>query len=205
VTLGQQQELLLEPGKYSIDGDGFPLTTDWKYTFYCRVYPNGVLSIIEKSACFKKPLNQAFKYDSSKGSLEVLKNAFKPDQTYQFKIEVSKSSYLYISYLFIQVEKLRSYRIAIRYYFLRKLLSYIFQFRRDMSIICEGNCENFQLINPSTQIALRSECIDIDCPKVIDIFWKIRQGTFNSLNNMTNWSSFNEQILTFGLNLDFIS
>ncbi len=57
--------------------------------------------------------------------------------------------------------------------------------------------EEFQLINPTTQVALFSHCFD-NCSSDKTIKWNIYSGTMNISTNLTQWTPFNQNILTFG-------
>jgi hypothetical protein len=62
----------------------------------------------------------------------------------------------------------------------------------------------FQLLNPTTQLALFSFCNDHNCstpPRTIT--WNIYHGSVNATNNITSWTPFNntqlyENIWFFG-------
>jgi hypothetical protein len=56
--------------------------------------------------------------------------------------------------------------------------------------MCVPNSE-FQLINPTTQVALFALCIG-NCTNIQNITWNIYQGSMNSSSNVTKWSSFNQ-------------
>lgn len=63
--------------------------------------------------------------------------------------------------------------------------------------MCSSNQE-FQLINPGTQVALYSHCID-DCLSNKYIQWNIYQGKINLFQNITEWILFKPNLLIFGL------
>lgn len=62
--------------------------------------------------------------------------------------------------------------------------------------MCIADVE-YQSINPTTQVALFSYCID-NCLGNYDISWYIYQGTKDLLTNITQWVLFNQTILTYG-------
>lgn len=69
--------------------------------------------------------------------------------------------------------------------------------------MCNPNLE-FQLVNPTTQVALFALCIG-NCENLLDIRWNIYQGLFNPNLNLTQWILFNqttnfENIDIFGKN-----
>ena len=51
----------------------------------------------------------------------------------------------------------------------------------------------FQLINPTTQVALFSVCLD-NCTTIQNITWNIYQGSMNASTNVTKWTLFNQII-----------
>jgi hypothetical protein len=57
--------------------------------------------------------------------------------------------------------------------------------------------DEYQLINPNTQISLYSYCLD-NCSLDKTIQWNIYQGIMNFSTNITQWTQFNQSILTFG-------
>jgi hypothetical protein len=56
--------------------------------------------------------------------------------------------------------------------------------------MCVPNLE-FQLVNPTTQVALFSVCVG-NCTTLQNIIWNIYQGTANSSSNFTEWTLFNQ-------------
>ncbi len=54
--------------------------------------------------------------------------------------------------------------------------------------MCSPNLE-YQYINPTTQVALFSECI-ITCGFVFNIHWNIYQGMNDSSTNVVKWTRF---------------
>jgi hypothetical protein len=65
----------------------------------------------------------------------------------------------------------------------------------------------YQLVNPTTQIALFSYCIG-NCSQLQNIIWNIYTGLLNSSSNLTQWTLFNsmityENIWFFGKDLLF--
>ena len=57
--------------------------------------------------------------------------------------------------------------------------------------------DEYQLINPNTQVSLYSDCLD-NCSSNKIIYWNIYQGTIDFSSNMIQWTQFDEIILTFG-------
>lgn len=69
--------------------------------------------------------------------------------------------------------------------------------------MCVSDVE-YQLINPTTQVALSSHCLD-DCPSFENIHWKIYSGILNQSTNFTQWKLFNNEILTYGNNTEYFT
>ncbi len=65
-----------------------------------------------------------------------------------------------------------------------------------ISTMCSANQE-YQYINPSTQIALFSDCVD-PCHSLLKIHWKIYQGLNDSSTNIIQWSEFIQNLHFFG-------
>jgi hypothetical protein len=55
--------------------------------------------------------------------------------------------------------------------------------------MCDSSNVEYQYINPSTQIALFSYCID-NCPSIVNITWIIYQGLMNSSSRIIQWIPF---------------
>jgi hypothetical protein len=56
--------------------------------------------------------------------------------------------------------------------------------------MCVPNLE-FQLVNPTTQVALFALCIG-DCTIIQNITWNIYEGSMNSSSNVAEWVLFNQ-------------
>jgi hypothetical protein len=56
--------------------------------------------------------------------------------------------------------------------------------------MCVPNLE-FQLVNPTTQVALFSICYG-NCTTIPNITWNIYEGSMSSSSNVTKWSLFNQ-------------
>ena len=71
VTSGDQQNLILNPGNYSKDPDGFEFnSSDWKYEYFCRIY-SSVDQLVEINSFFQS--NQ-FEYNKNQSSLTIFAN-----------------------------------------------------------------------------------------------------------------------------------
>jgi hypothetical protein len=68
------------------------------------------------------------------------------------------------------------------------------QFSCVISTMCLPN-NQFQLVNPTTQVALYSLCIE-NCTQIQNINWTIYQGVINSSSNFTQWNLF-DQIISY--------
>lgn len=70
-----------------------------------------------------------------------------------------------------------------------------------ISTLCLPNLE-FQFVNPTTQVALFSECTGV-CPSILNITWNVYQGVPNASPTVMQWTQFNltsfyENIWFFG-------
>ncbi len=96
-------------------------------------------------------------------------------------VYVTKNQDKNIGYLLVHVQDLPSHKIAISCV---------------ISTMCVSDGE-FQLINPTTQVALISHCLD-NCSLNKTIKWNIYNGKMDFSTNLTQWTLFNQTILTFG-------
>ncbi|CAF3684254.1 unnamed protein product [Adineta steineri] len=212
ITRGDQQDLKLDPGTYSVnpDSDSFD-ATKWKYEYYCRIYglymfPNfqgSLLSIddprIDPSnpSCLSNQIGNktALKFDGvsllSKSSVTILAGSLKSNRTYQFMVQmenIQNSSIQATGYVLVKVDDTHPQMIVIGCV---------------ISTMCVPNLE-FQFVNPTTQVALFAIC-NGNCTTLESIIWNIYQGSSNSSSNVTQWILFNqtnsyENIWFFGRN-----
>ncbi|CAF1545398.1 unnamed protein product, partial [Adineta steineri] len=202
-TRGDQQDLLLDPGTFSVDPDENTFdATKWKYTYYCRIYdlynfPNiqGILLSIDDSTI--DPYNPSCLSNRSgngtglifgnltlspNSSLTVLGGSLQANQIYQFMVYMENrknSSIQGTGYVFVTVQVTHPQLIAVGCV---------------ISTMCVPNLE-FQLLNPTTQVALFTLCIGT-CTNLESIKWNIYQGSDNSTSsNYTQWTLFNNTIL----------
>ena len=56
--------------------------------------------------------------------------------------------------------------------------------------MCIPNVE-YQYVNPTTQVALFSMCID-KCTTIQNITWNIYEGSMNSNSNISKWTLFDQ-------------
>ncbi|CAF4152782.1 unnamed protein product, partial [Adineta steineri] len=203
ITRGDQQDLLLDPGTFSVDPDEDTFdATKWKYTYYCRIYdlynfPNvqGILLSIDDStidphnpSCLSNRSGNGTKLIfgnstlSPNSSLTVLSGSLQLNQIYQFMVYMENrknSSIQATGYVLVTIEVTHPQLIAVGCV---------------ISPMCVPNLE-FQLLNPTTQVALFTVCIGT-CTNLQSIKWNIYQGSDNSTSsNSTQWTLFNNTIL----------
>ncbi|CAF3624741.1 unnamed protein product [Adineta steineri] len=203
ITRGDQQDLLLDPGTFSVDPDEDTFdATKWKYTYYCRIYglynfPNiqGILLSIDDSTV--DPYNPSCLSSRSgngtglilgnstlspNSSLTVLGGSLQSNQIYQFMVYMENhknASIQATGYVLVTVEITHPQLIAVGCV---------------ISPMCVPNLE-FQLLNPTTQVALFTICIGT-CTNLQSIKWNIYQGSDNSTSSdSTQWTLFNNTIL----------
>ncbi|CAF0947824.1 unnamed protein product [Adineta steineri] len=203
VTRGDQQDLLLDPGTFSVDPDEDTFdATKWTYTYYCRIYglynfPNvqGILLSIDNStvdpynpSCLSNRSGNGTKLIfgnstlSPNSSLTILGGSLQSNQIYQFMVYMENrknSSIQATGYVLVTIEVTYPQLIAVGCV---------------ISTMCVPNLE-FQLLNPTTQVALFTICIGT-CTNLQSIKWNIYQGSDNSTSsNSTQWTLFNNTIL----------
>ncbi|CAF0915635.1 unnamed protein product, partial [Adineta steineri] len=203
ITRGGQQDLLLDPGTFSVDPDEATFdATKWKYTYYCRIYdlynlPNlqGILLSIDDSrvdpynpSCLSNRSGNGTGLifgnltSSPNSSLTVLGGSLQLNQMYQFMVYMENrknSSIQATGYVLVTIEVTHPQLIAVGCV---------------ISPMCVPNLE-FQLLNPTTQVALFTVCIGT-CTNLQSIKWNIYQGSDNSTSsNSTQWILFNNTIL----------
>ncbi|CAF0948798.1 unnamed protein product [Adineta steineri] len=203
VTRGDQQDLLLDPGTFSVDPDEDTFdATKWKYTYYCRIYglynfPNvqGILLSIDNStvdpynpSCLSNRSGNGTKLIfgnstlSPNSSLTILGGSLQSNQIYQFMVYMENrknSSIQATGYVLVTIEVTYPQLIAVGCV---------------ISTMCVPNLE-FQLLNPTTQVTLFTICIGT-CTNLQSIKWNIYQGSDNSTSsNSTQWTLFNNTIL----------
>ncbi|CAF3732096.1 unnamed protein product, partial [Adineta steineri] len=206
ITRGTQQDLEFDPGTYSIDYDNNVFNaSNWIYEYYCRIYglymfPNLQGSLLSIDDMRNDSLNPSclsnragWKFSNSiKSSLTILSNSLQSNRTYQFMVYMENrrnSSLQATGYVLVKVEDTHPQMI---------LISCV------IWTLCIPNLE-FQLLNPTTQVALFSIC-NGNCTIIQNITWNIYYGTMNSSLNYTKWITFNqtssyENICFFGMNI----
>jgi len=113
VTSGDQQNLILNPGNYSKDPDGFEFnSSDWKYEYFCRFYPSA--DQFDKVDVFFQ-LNE-FEYKGNESSLTIFANVLKKTSEYQFVVQMSNrrnTSLVVYGYMIVRIEDSTRPMIAI--------------------------------------------------------------------------------------------
>ncbi|CAF1470524.1 unnamed protein product [Adineta ricciae] len=195
---GQQQNLELNPGKFSVDRDGDVFNaSDWSYVYYCRIYDlygfpyisGRLLSIDEArmsahdSSCLPKQTGNdtALTYGgrniSTNSSLIIPGELLTLNQIYQFMVHMQNhrnSSIEATGYLLVRIEDTHPQLIVIGCV---------------ISTMCVSNLE-FQLINPTTQVALFSSCFE-SCLSLLSITWNVYIGT-NETSSTIQWTPFKQ-------------
>jgi len=113
VTSGDQQNLILNPGNYSKDPDGFEFnSSDWKYEYFCRIYQSA--NQFAKINDFFR-LNQ-FEYKGNESSLTIFANVLQKTFEYQFVVQMSNRRNISLQatgYVIVQVQDSTRPMIAI--------------------------------------------------------------------------------------------
>ncbi|CAF1108215.1 unnamed protein product [Adineta ricciae] len=193
ITRGHQQDLQLDPGSYSVDPDQDTFNaSNWKYSFYCRIYglsmfPNlqgSLLTINDMRNDSSNPSclsanRTGWKFDTPlNSSLTILAGSLQFNRTYQFMVYMENrrnSSLQATGYVLVKVDETRPYMILIGCV---------------IWTMCEPNLE-FQLVNPTTQVALFSVCAGDDSA-IQNITWSVYYSATNSSANFTQWVLFNQ-------------
>ncbi|CAF1149550.1 unnamed protein product [Adineta ricciae] len=202
ITQGYNQDIQFDPGQYSIDPDEkiFNLF-NWEYRYYCRIYGlyeypnlnNSLLTVDDlridpyNPSCLSNRTGFQF-YNAIQSSLTILSNSLQSNRTYQFMVRITNrqnSSLQSTGSLLIKVEQLSSPLVLIGCV---------------IETMCVSNSDEFQLLNPTTQVALFSIC-DGNCTVNLNITWNVYYGQMNSSANVTQWTLFNQTNLWFfGMN-----
>ncbi|CAF1302442.1 unnamed protein product [Adineta ricciae] len=199
ITIGYKQDLEFDPGTFSVDPDEYTFNgSSWKYEYFCRIYglymfPNAQGSLIPIDGNATDPLNPSCFGNrtrnetkliyggtglSLKSSLTIRANSLQSNRTYQFMVTMTNQQNASIQatgYVLVKVEDTSSQMIAIGCV---------------ISTMCVSNME-FQLVNPTTQVALFSFCVD-NCQNTEIITWNVYQGSVNISSNVTQWVLFNQ-------------
>lgn len=184
ITYGYEQDLIFNPGKYSINPDEMIFDASaWTYEYYCRIYQSSLLLRIDdltNSSCLSNSTINKLIFGNLTSSLIIPGNSLQINQTYQFLIKIihhSNFSIQFNSSLTVTIIEMNLPLIPIGCI---------------ISTMCIRNFD-YQLVNPSTQIALYSYCIG-NCSHIENITWNIYQGFVNESTNETQWILLNQMI-----------
>ncbi|CAF1496675.1 unnamed protein product [Adineta ricciae] len=209
ITRGENQDLFLDPGSFSIDPDQYSFdASKWKYKYYCRIYnqynfPNfyGILLTIDdptidpnNPSCVTNRTGLIFGNStlSPNSSLTILAGSLQSNQMYQFMVYMENkknSSIQATGFVLVTVVVTLPKLIIIGCV---------------IAPMCIPNLE-LQLLNPTTQVALYTYCVGL-CEDLQSIHWNIYRGIDNSTySNGTSWilfdqMNFYENIWFFGQN-----
>ncbi|CAF1683607.1 unnamed protein product, partial [Adineta ricciae] len=137
---------------------------------------------VSNASCLANRGNLLFN-DSIKSSIVIRSNSLELNQTYQFMIRMrnhQNPSLQTTGYLLVTVDDTRPYTVLIGCV---------------IRTICSREVE-FQLVNPTTQVALFSVC-NGNCMTLQQITWNVYYGERNSSSNVTQWILFNETSVWF--------
>ncbi|CAM4770288.1 unnamed protein product [Rotaria magnacalcarata] len=188
ISRGQSQDLILNPGSFSVNPDESTFNlSDWTYEYYCRTYDSNKLEAWQafnqtNHSCFSNRSNitVAWQYGSmvpSASSVTIFVESMAFNQTYQFVVHMVNCRDLTFrvkGFLMVKVVKTSSPKVAIACV---------------ISTMCSFNGE-YQHINPSTQVALFSVCLD-NCTSIKNIKWNIYKGLMNLSTDIVKWTQMN--------------
>ncbi|CAF1262786.1 unnamed protein product, partial [Adineta ricciae] len=187
ITSSYENDLILDPGKYSInpDSDIFD-ATNWNYTYYCQTDDTDNMIIDGALISFEEPNHPCFlnKSNNSRGwsysSLDVPQSAviifagsLLSNRTYRFLVNMVHHENSHVQangYVSVNVENVKLPMIAVACV---------------IQTMCSASLQ-YQYINPTTQIALFSVCIG-NCTLLTNIAWNIYQGSINFSTNIVTW------------------
>ncbi|CAF1525116.1 unnamed protein product, partial [Adineta ricciae] len=190
ITRSYLQDLQLNPGNYSIDPDEDLFdATQWNYKYYCRIYNLYAFPSISGSfltiddlrndssnpSCLSNRTGWTFD-NSLNSSFSILAGSLLPNRTYQFMVTMtyrSSSSITLTGYALVRIEDIYPYKI---------LLGCV------ISTLCGPNVQ-FQVINPTTQVALFSTCA-VNCTTIESITWTVYAGEMDLTTNVVVWALF---------------
>ena len=183
------------PGLFvTVPVDVFVSSQDWTYEYYCRIYgvsdfPSILGSMLPiddprldffNSSCFSN-LSSKGQYvnqsTSPKSSVTIPSHALAINRTYQWMVSMANrrnASPPAKGYLHVRVDESLPYMVVVRCV---------------ISTLCTPNLE-FQRINPTTQVALLSECPG-NRSGLINITWNIYQGV-NGSSTTIEWTLSNQ-------------
>ncbi|CAF1353863.1 unnamed protein product [Adineta ricciae] len=200
ITSGYEQDLHLNPGKYSNDPDGYPFnSTDWTYLYDCRAY--NTYDIVDRYSINNPSelscLSNQFQYEfdgvelSKETSVTIFAGSLELDETYTFSVQLTnrrnRTIHAFGSVL-VQIKDSQRPMISIGCV---------------IPTLCPLNL-GYRLINPTMQLALFSRC-ESNCQPIENIKWNLFYKSMNSPSSTSQWSSFEEtdlyaKIYIFGAN-----
>ncbi|CAF1478174.1 unnamed protein product [Adineta ricciae] len=200
ITSGYEQDLHLNPGKYSNDPDGYPFnSTDWTYLYDCRAY--NTYDIVDRYSINNPSelscLSNQFQYEfdgvelPKETSVTIFAGSLELDETYTFSVRLTnrrnRTIHAFGSVL-VQIKDSQRPMISIGCV---------------VPTLCPLNL-GYRLINPTMQLALFSRC-ESNCQPIENIKWNIFYKSMNSPSSTIQWSSFEEsdlyaKIYIFGAN-----
>jgi hypothetical protein len=133
--------------------------------------------------------------NQSRSSLMIFAGSLPSNRTYEFKVDLTNietPTTVFAGNLLVQIKDNTSFMIGIRYAILILIVCFIHLNRCIISNMCVADDE-FQLINPTTQIALTSFCVD-NCnnsSSKLLIKWNIFYGLMNLTNQIVEWTPYN--------------
>ncbi|CAF1506830.1 unnamed protein product [Adineta ricciae] len=202
ITNGNEQDLQIDPGQYSIDPDENMFNiSNWNYQYYCRIYDEYQFSILNyslNSSCLSDGKGRRFD-NLFNSSLTILAGTLQINQTYQVLVRLTNyqnSSIQFIGYLIVNIEQ----SISLPTIFIGCVIS----------SMCISNNIEYQYVNPTTQLSLYSICNQNCQLNQYNITWNIYYATQNLSVNSTTWVLFQqtnlyEDIYIFGRNASNIT
>ncbi|UJR24498.1 hypothetical protein I4U23_005873 [Adineta vaga] len=187
ITHSIDNELILNPGRYSIDPDSIRFDANtWIYQYYCQIDAHEPLLLINSSnhPCFSNATNFS---SISQSSLIIPTGSLFTNRTYRFQVKLihrDNSNLQANGYLSVIIEDNSLPMILISCIIPR---------------MCFSNLQ-YQYINPTTQLSLFSSCQG-NCSSLNNITWNIYQGKMNSSTNNIQWNLlFDNRMFDFLIN-----
>ncbi|CAF3461279.1 unnamed protein product [Rotaria socialis] len=188
ISSGQEQDLTFNPGSFSVNPDESTFNlSDWTYEYYCRTYDSNKIEVLQtfnqtNHSCFSNRSSNtvAWQYGSivpSTSSVTIFAGSLASNQTYQFVVHMVNCRDLTFQvkgFLMVKVADTNSPKVAIACV---------------ISTMCSFNGE-YQKINPNTQVALFSVCLD-NCTSIKNIKWNIYKGSMNLSTDIVKWTQMN--------------
>ncbi|CAM4846598.1 unnamed protein product, partial [Rotaria magnacalcarata] len=185
ITHDSQQNLTLDPGRFSEDPDENEFnSTKWNYTYYCRIHDLPVTAgssvLMNDNDEINSPncscFTSKFSSTESRSSMTIMANSLVVNRTYQFVVNMTHRANPYIrasGYLLVKVENARSQMVAVGCV---------------IATMCSRKGE-FQYINPNTQLALFSSLMN-QTGLLNNITWNVYTRMMNSSSDTQKWSLF---------------